>query len=204
MINHYFACDVETTGLNHNKNGKIISNNLLSISFVLLDRNLNELVSNTYDIKVPRDILFDMDPYVFKMHCSTGLIPRIQSGECYNIDDVTHNILASIEPFLEKDEKIQPLGNNVQFDVEVIRREVPKLYELFHYSFLDVSSVRNALGLHIEEIPSLVYEFKKSNHDSMVDIRECLRELKLYLTFFNHFNIKDVKTEIKFMEDYNV
>lgn len=204
MINHYFAFDIETTGLNHNKNGRIISNKLLSISFVLLDRNLNELVSNTYDIKVPRDILFDMDPYVFNMHCSTGLIPRIQSGECYSIEDVNRNILSSIEPFLEKDEKIRPLGNNVQFDVEVIRREVPDLYELFHYSFLDVSSVRNALGLHNEEIPSLVYEFKKSNNDSMVDIRECLRELKLYLKFFNHFNIKDVKTEIKLMEDYNV
>lgn len=204
MINHYFAFDVETTGLNHSKNGKIISNNLLSISFVLLDRNLTELVSNTYDIKVPRDILFDMDPYVFKMHCSTGLIPRIQSGECYNIADVTHNILASIEPFLEKYEKIQPLGNNVQFDVEVIRREIPELYGLFHYSFLDVSSVRNVLGLHTEEIPSLVYEFKKSNHDSMVDIRECIRELKLYLNLFNGIKINYVKKEIKLLEESNV
>ena len=204
MIDHYFAFDVETTGLNHNKNGRIISNNLLSISFVLLDRNLNELVSNTYDIKVPRDILFDMDPYVFKMHCSTGLIPRIQSGECYNIDDVTHNILSSIEPFLEKDEKIQPLGNNVQFDVEVIRREIPKLYELFHYSFLDVSSIRNGLGLHDENIPPLVYGFKNSNHDSMVDIRECIKELNLYLKLFNGIKINNVKKEIKLMEESNV
>lgn len=204
MTKHYFAFDVETTGLNYDPSGKMINNDLLSISYILLDYDLNELISGSYTVRSDFNTLFEMDPYVFNMHCSTGLIPDIQAGRCLEIRDVTSRILASILPFLEEGEKIQPIGNNVQFDVEVVRRRIPALFELFHYSFLDVSSIRNALGLYNENIPPLVYEFKKSNHDSMVDIRECIKELKLYLNIFNHFKLKDVKQEIKLMEESNV
>lgn len=78
---------------------------------------------------------------------------------------------------------------------------MPTLYSKMKYSYLDVSSVRKALGLFNKEIPGFVYQFNKSNHDSMVDIQECIKELKLYLNLFKHFNIEDVKNEIKLMED---
>ena len=204
MTNHYFAFDVETTGLNYDPSGKIIANNLLSISYILLDHELNELISGSYVVRSDFNTLFEMTPSVFDMHCSTGLIQDIQAGKCLDITEVTSRILSSILPFLEDGEKIQPIGNNVQFDVEVIRRIIPGLFKLFHYSFLDVSSIRNGLGLHDENIPQLVYEFKNSNHDSMVDIRECIKELKLYLNLFNGIKISDVKKEIKLMEESNV
>lgn len=204
MTNHYFAFDVETTGLNYDPSGKMITNNLLSISYILLDHELNELISGSYVVRSDFNTLFEMNPYVFNMHCSTGLIQDIQAGKCLEITEVTSRILSSILPFLEEGETIQPIGNNVQFDVEVIRRRIPGLFKLFHYSFLDVSSIRNGLGLHDENIPPLVYEFKKSNHDSMVDIRECIKELKLYLNLFNGIKINDVKKEIKLMEESNV
>lgn len=200
-MGYYFAFDVETTGLNHDKEGNFTTNNLLSIAYVLLDENLSYLTHGQYTIGVSADTLFGMDPYVFEMHCKTGLVQNIQRGNGKGIKYVENKILGSLNQFITNEDVLTPVGNNVQFDVEVIRRTMPTLYSKMKYSYLDVSSVRKALGLFNKEIKGFVYQFKKSNHDSMVDIQECIKELKLYLNLFKHFNIEDVKNEIKLMED---
>lgn len=200
-MGYYFAFDVETTGLNHDKEGNFTTNNLLSIAYVLLDENLSYLTHGQYTIGASADTLFGMDPYVFEMHCKTGLVQNIQRGNVKGIKYVENQILGSLNKFITNEDVLTPVGNNVQFDVEVIRRTMPTLYSKMKYSYLDVSSVRKALGLFNKEIPGFVYQFKKSNHDSMVDTQECIKELKLYLNLFKHFNIEDVKNEIKLMED---
>lgn len=200
-MGYYFAFDVETTGLNHDKEGNFTTNNLLSIAYVLLDENLSYITHGQYTIVASADTLFGMDPYVFEMHCKTGLVQNIQRGNGKGIKYVENKILGSLNQFITNEDVLTPVGNNVQFDVEVIRRTMPTLYSKMKYSYLDVSSVRKALGLFNKEIPGFVYQFKKSNHDSMVDIQECIKELKLYLNLFKHFNIEDVKNEIKLMED---
>ena len=35
----------------------------------------------------------------------------------------------------------------------------------------------------------------------MIDIQECIKELRLYLKLFEYFNIEDVEDEIKLMEE---
>ena len=122
-------------------------------------------------------------------------------GYYFAFDYVENKILGSLNQVITNEDILIPVGNNVQFDVEVIRRTMPNLYSKMKYSYLDVSSIRKALGLFNKETTGLVYQFKKSNHDSMVDIQECIKELKLYLNLFKHFNIEDVKNEIKLMED---
>lgn len=77
---YYFAFDVETTGLNHDKEGNFTTNNLLSIAYVLLDENLSYLTHRQYIIGASAETLFSMDPYLFEMHCSTGLVQNIQRG----------------------------------------------------------------------------------------------------------------------------
>lgn len=200
-MGYYFAFDVDTTGLNHDKEGNFTTNNLLSIAYVLLDENLSYLTHGQYTIGASADTLFGMDPYVFEMHCKTGLVQNIQRGNVKGIKYVENQILGSLNKFITNEDVLTPVGNNVQFDVEVIRRTMPTLYSKMKYSYLDVSSVRKDLGLFNKEIPGFVHQFKKSNHDSMVDIQECIKELKLYLNLFKHFNIEDVKNEIKLMED---
>lgn len=200
-MGYYFAFDVETTGLNHDKEGNFITNNLLSIAYILLDENLSYLTHGQYTIGASAETLFGMDPYVFEMHCNTGLVQNIQRGNVKSIKYVENKILGSLNQFITNEDVLIPVGNNVQFDMEVIRRNMSTLYSKMKYSYLDVSSVRKSLGLFNKEIPELVYHFKKSNHDSMVDIQECIKELKLYLNLFKHFNIEDVKNEIKLMED---
>lgn len=200
-MGYYFAFDVETTGLNHDKEGNFTTNNLLSIAYVLLDENLSYLTHGQYILNASAETLFGMDPYVFEMHCKTDLIQNIQRGNGKGIKYVENQILGSLNQFITNEDVLTPLGNNVQFDMEVIRRHMPTLYSKMKYSYLDVSSVRKSLGLFNKEIPGLIYQFNKSNHDSMVDIQECIKELKLYLNLFKHFNIEDVKNEIKLMED---
>lgn len=198
---YYLTFDVETTGLNHDKEGNFTTNNLLSIAYALLDKNLSYLTHGQYIIGASAETLFSMDPYLFEMHCSTGLVQNIQRGNGKGIKYVENKILGSLNQFITNEDVLIPVGNNVQFDVEVIRRTMPTLYSKMKYSYLDVSSIRKALELYNKEIPGLVYQFKKSNHDSMIDIQECIKELKLYLNLFKHFNIEDVKNEIKLMED---
>lgn len=200
-MGYYFAFDVETTGLNHDKECNFTTNNLLSIAYVLLDENLRYLTHGQYILNASAETLFGMDPYVFEMHCSTGLVQNIQRGNGKGIKYVENKILGYLNKFITNEDVLVPVGNNVQFDMEVIRRTMPTLYSKMKYSYLDVSSVRKSLGLFNKEIPGFVYQFKKSNHDSMVDIQECIKELKLYLNLFKHFNIEDVKNEIKLMED---
>lgn len=181
----YFALDVETTGINYD-NARINNNRLLQIAYKILNEDLEELASGSHYIKDTAELkeLWGMDPYVFNMHCSTGLLQVLQQGKGVNCHYAEGEILRRIEE-LEKFLDIEkytliPMGNNVQFDVEVIRRHMPILFNKFHYSFLDVSCVRNAFSFVNKEFSSIIYDIKGSNHNAEVDIDECVKEMRVY------------------------
>lgn len=181
----YFALDVETTGLNY-EIADFVPNRLLQIAYQILNEDLEVLYKGSYHIKnrYTLDELWAMDPYVFNMHCSTGLIQALQEGKGYNCEYIEGKILRELDELKESLEvdklTIIPLGNNVQFDVEVIRRHMPDLFSTFHYSFLDVSCVRNAFSFANKEFAPIIYDIKGSNHDAEIDIEECVKELKIY------------------------
>lgn len=181
----YFALDVETTGVNYD-DAKINNNRLLQIAYKILDEDLEELGSGSYYIRDTADLkeLWGMDSYVFNMHCSTGLLQELQKGKGVNCHYAECDILRKLEEvenFLEiSDYRLIPMGNNVQFDVEVIRRYMPQLFSKFHYSFLDVSCVRNAFSFVNKEFSGIIYEIKGSNHNAEVDIDECVKEIRVY------------------------
>lgn len=181
----YFALDVETTGINYD-NARINNNRLLQIAYKILNEDLEELASGSHYIKDTAELkeLWGMDPYVFNMHCSTGLLQVLQQGKGVNCLYAEGEILRRIEE-LEKSLDIEkytliPMGNNVQFDVEVIRRHMPTLFSKFHYSFLDVSCVRNAFSFVNKEFSGIIYDVKGSNHNAEVDIDECVKEMRVY------------------------
>ena len=201
----YFALDVETTGLNY-EDANFVFNRLLQIAYQILNEDLEVLYKGAYYIKdkYTLDDLWAMDPYVFNMHCSTGLIQTLQEGKGYKCNYIEGKILRELEELkqtLEVDRlTVIPLGNNVQFDVEVIRRHMPDLFSMFHYSFLDVSCIRNAFSFVNKEFSPIIYDIKGSNHDAEVDIEECVKELKIYRELIcgipNIVNTNKIKEEI--------
>lgn len=183
MKKYYFAVDVETTGLNYSPMGVENKNTLLQLAYKILNENFEVLCDgNGYFRNFSTDDIWKMNPYVFDMHCSTGLVQRLQSNEnLVSYKEFEDSILGAIVSAVGDDEyKLIPLGNNVQFDVEVIRRYMPRLYQMFHYSFFDVSVIRNFLDSVSPVIAPTIYSCKESNHDASTDITACLKELYVY------------------------
>lgn len=177
--------DVETTGTNveygtANKR----DNRCLQIAYVLTDEDMNVLASDDIVIKEGGNVLKSMNDYVKDMHTSTGLIDRINSSEAVSNAEATNRLMEKIPQFLDEGERLVAVGNNVQFDVEVIRQNFPELFVKLHYGLLDVSSVRKAIDLAHPGFSKIVTDNKKSNHDALVDIMECMKELKYYTNIF--------------------
>lgn len=180
MSKYYFAVDVETDGLNYDENGKSRKIALLQLCYRILDQDMNVLMYGNGYIEDHGCDLIDMDPYVFDMHCKSGVIQSIQSGKGILLKEFEDSILTNISNVVKLGDVLIPMGNNVQFDVEVIRRAMPRVYKKFHYSYLDVSCVRNILDNVFPGLAPKIYSVKVSNHNAEKDIDECIREYKIY------------------------
>ena len=195
----YFAVDVETSTTNFEEGSPKI-NKLLQLSYVILDEDLKELIRKNfyvkYDIDEIDEIVDSMNDYVKVMHTCSGLIDNLKDTnkvlDLVTIEvELTNDIKNSIS---YPSEKIIPVGNNVEFDLEVIRRYFKKASSMLHYSSINVSAVRKTMDIAFPGIAAMSYGFKNSNHDSLVDIEECIKEFKTYLRIFKYsFNEYSVK-----------
>lgn len=180
MSKYYFAVDVETDGLNYDDTGRPRKIALLQLCYRILDQDMNVLMYGNGYIEDHGCDLIDMDPYVFDMHCKSGVIQSIQSGKGILLKEFEDSILTNITNVVGSGDMLIPMGNNVQFDVEVIRRAMPRVYKKFHYSYFDVSCVRNILDNVFPGVAPKIYSIKGSNHNAEKDIDECIREYKIY------------------------
>lgn len=200
MKKFYFAVDVETTGLNYNQYGSEQKNMMLQMAFKILNDNFEVLCEdNAYFSGVEVFTLWNMDPYVFDMHCNTGLLQKLHSRDnLVSYKYFEHRILTIIDKKLnsiDDDWVLIPIGNNVQFDVEVIRRHMPKLFAQLHYSFIDVSSIRRLLTIANPVVAPTIYEIKESDHDAETDITACLKELYVYHALAEDFLLNSNSVE---------
>lgn len=197
MSKYYFAVDVETDGLNYHEDGSIRNVALLQLCYRILDQDMNVIMyGNSYLGDHGCDLL-KMDPYVFNMHCNSGVIHNIQSGNTKSTSIIQNSIITNIDNVVGDSDILIPMGNNVQFDVEVIRRRMPKLFKKFHYSYLDVSCMRNILDNTFPGLASKIYSVKGSNHNAEKDIDECIREYKIYKQL-----LTEMESTTKVMRDY--
>lgn len=171
--------DVETTGKNFDK-AVYRENKLLSISYLIVDEELNILNKNSFILHHDKNISEEMNDYVKQMHAKTGLLNEVVKSKL-TLKEVENKILQDLEPY--SNGKIIPAGNNIQFDVEVVRRNLPLVFEKFHYSFFDITSVRKALSLIYPSQIKKIKDAKKLNHNSLVDCEDALNELKAILDF---------------------
>lgn len=197
MSKYYFAVDVETDGLNYNEDGSIRNVALLQLCYRILDQDMNVIMyGNSYLGDHGCDLL-KMDPYVFNMHCNSGVIHNLQSGNTISTSLLQNSIITNINNVVGDSDILIPMGNNVQFDVEVIRRRMPKLFKKFHYSYFDVSCMRNILDNTFPGLASKIYSVKGSNHNAEKDIDECIREYKIYKQL-----LTEMESTTKVMRDY--
>ena len=180
MSKYYFAVDVETDGLNYDETGRSRKIALLQLCYRILDQDMNILMYGNGYIEDHGCDLIDMDPYVFDMHCKSGVIQSIQSGKGILLKEFEDSILTNISNVVKLGDVLIPMGNNVQFDVEVIRRAMPRVYTKFHYSYFDVSCMRNILDNTFPGLAQKIHSVKGSNHNAEKDIDECIREYKIY------------------------
>ena len=181
----YFFTDVETTGLNFDTTScQPVRNPMLQIAYQLWNGDLSQkLADDNYIVAYDNidETLALMNDYVTNMHTSTGLVDRLkdktQTTDLLTIDTALASLL---KPYVDQGYRIMPVGNNIQFDVEVMRRHLPQTTALFHYALLDVSSIRRVFDILGSDFGSIVKANKASNHDAQTDIEECRKELLVY------------------------
>lgn len=176
---YYLFTDVEGTGLNFDKEGKEIKNDLIELSYILTDKNLFKMKENTYINSFSNYDYKNMSDYVKKMHSKNNLIQDSKKSELSlnTIDDKLYNELSYILP--DKCRLILT-GNTIHYDYEIIRRNLPKTFSLLHYRMLDVSAVRETISLIDPNFTKKESNIKSYNHRAKDDINETLKELKSY------------------------
>lgn len=181
----YFFTDVETTGLNFDTTScQPVKNPMLQIAYQLWNSDLSQKLADANYIVAYDNIdetLALMNDYVTNMHTSTGLVDRLkdkaQTTDLLTIDTTLATLL---KPYVDQGYRIMPVGNNIQFDVEVIRRHLPQTTALFHYAYLDVSSIRRVFDILGSDFGKTTKTNKASDHDAQTDIEECRKELLIY------------------------
>lgn len=180
----YLFIDVETTGLNfEDGNSKPRKNRMLQLAYKLYDEQIQTQYSSAnffvkYTDAELEQIHHEMDEYVLNMHTSTGLLDNLKTTNTTSLEDIDNHLYQLLERYPRH--RYSLAGNNAQFDYEVIRRHLPKTASKLHHSLFDVSSIRRIFSTIGSDFGEKTKARKASNHDALVDIEECVKELKTY------------------------
>ena len=180
----FLFLDTETTELNYKEdNSTPRTNKMLQLAYKLCDEKVEkEISSNNYYVKYSKEELKEikksMNSFVKEIHEATGLLDVLETEKTKNISTIDEELSNLLENYSEH--KIIIAGNNIQFDYEVVRRNLPKTSSKLNYSILDVSSVRKVFSTVGSDFGKKTKDEKLSNHDALVDIDECIKELKKY------------------------
>ena len=181
--NYYLFLDLETTGLNPNHDQ--IAEFVAALYTVdgLTDACFQFYGSSAVPLAVVHRVLhvkqsvWDVAHHVVRdMHTANGLITEtIESKVCYgDVEDAVCGMLNSlgIEPG-----SLVLAGSGVHFDRRFIEARMPDLYDMFHYSHLDVSSVRKFLrDAYAAQRQHSVEYLKRFTHRAKDDVQEAVAE----------------------------
>jgi oligoribonuclease len=167
--------DLEMTGL------KTESDHIIEIATVVTDKDLNTLAEGpVLAIHQSDAVLEAMDDWNRKQHASSGLAARVRASSVTvaQAEQATVEFLARWVP-----PGASPMcGNSICQDRRFLAREMPALERYFHYRNLDVSTLKE---LGRRWAPHVLGGFQKSStHLAMDDIRDSIRELAHYRTYF--------------------
>lgn len=174
--------DLELTGLDVQKD------QILEIAVIITDNKCeNPQEGPVIVIKAEEYVLKSMDPYVRKMHKTSGLTQKVKQSSV-SLEDAENTVLDFL---LESNIENAPLaGNSVHMDRMYLIRLMPKLFQncISPIRIIDVSSVKEIYLVYINEKETIK---KAGKHRSLDDILESIAELKSYLWIFSDFGSEE-------------
>lgn len=154
------------------------SDALIEIAVVVTDAELNPLDSGYHAvIKPPEEALQRMDPFVRRMHTTTGLLGKLADG--MTLAAAEAGALEYIKRFVPEARKAPLGGNSVGTDRSFLARDMPALVNHLHYRIIDVSSVKELAKRWFPRTYFAAPE-KTGNHQALGDIYDSIDELRYY------------------------
>ena len=181
---YYLFTDVEGIGLNFDKDGKVLKNDLIEISYILSDENLFQMKSNTYINSFANYDYKNMVDRVKKMHTKNNLIADSKKSKL-SLSEIDNKMYEELRELLPNKCRLILTGNTIQYDYEIIRRCLPKTFSLLHYRTFDVSAVRELIKIVNPNYTKQETKRKNYNHRAKDDILETFNELKAYRKIVN-------------------
>jgi oligoribonuclease len=162
--------DLEMTGLDPDRMV------IIEIATVVTDDNLNIIADGpNITIHYPDGVLNSMEEWSMTQHKASGLLDRVRASG-YDCQQAEQETLRFLYSWCKKEES--PMcGNSIWQDRRFLKRYMPDLEGFFHYRMIDVSSIKELMMRWYPSIPP--YE-KKEAHLALMDIYECINELRYY------------------------
>ena len=163
--------DCEMTGLEPSENV------IIEIATVITTSTL-ELIAEgpVFAISQPESRLLGMDDWNRSHHKASGLWDRVLESTT-TMAEAEAATLDFISTYCYKGKS--PLcGNSIGQDKRFLEKDMPALYEYFHYQVIDVSSVKQLVGRWLP--PEAAAPAKKERHLALSDINESIAELRHY------------------------
>ena len=165
--------DLEMTGLDP------ATEVIVEIATLITDDELN-VVAEGPDLVIfqPEAMLLAMDPFVFQMHTSSGLLTAIRQSTI-TLDQAGAQTLEFIKKHVAEARTIPLCGNSIGTDRRFLARYLPEIENYLHYRSVDVSTIKELVkrwypGLEITR------PIKAGAHRALDDVQESIRELKFY------------------------
>lgn len=181
---HFLWVDTETIGLNEDNQGNKLYNPILEIGVILTDNQFNILDEyHAYiDLLSPQELqeIINKKENFYEMHITSGLVDNWLISKRKTISEVTDGVCNMIKDI---EGKILLAGSSVSFDKEVLRRNLPCIYDKLYYQILDVSSIKQMMSAIDEDYVTKVIESKNYKHYALDDIKESIKELRMYMNY---------------------
>ena len=175
-IQKFLWLDMEMTGLDPEKEV------IIEVAAIVTDHQHEELDSYHQVVRQHRDYLEKMDKWNTKQHKKSGLYELVPNGT--SPEQMEVELIALVDKHF-KEEKVILAGNSIYQDRLFIRKYLLKFEERLHYRMLDVSAWKI-----IFSNKNIVFK-KENKHRALDDIRESIREMKLYLKYLDDSKIKN-------------
>lgn len=187
MTQYYLWLDIETTGLDSNKDI------ILEVAAIVTDEN-HVSIESYKEVVLPLDFdaIGNMTSYVENMHTNNGLIE-----ECYSSTKTIRDIDLELSSMLStykktKDDVIYLAGSSIHFDRTFMKVHIPETDKLLHYRMLDVSAVILALPEVWEMVPESIKE-SRSEHRAMSDVLGSIDKMVAISKVIGNFFHKSVE-----------
>ena len=165
--------DLEMTGLDPT------TDRIVEIATLVTDDDL-QVVAEGPDLVVATDeaALAAMDPFVLKMHTTSGLLEQIRASTI-TLEEAGAQTLAFIREHVSEPRTVPLCGNSIGMDRRFLAAYLPEIEEFLHYRSIDVSTIKElARRWYPAELDALPR--KATAHRAMDDIRESVDELRYW------------------------